>query len=223
MGISADDKVFEIKIYLAFLLTIFRFQAVKDYRRMKLQTEKKEDYCPRAEIAAYVDGELSPREELELECHFAVCQSCKAELNQQKNLLCALDFAFVGEKEIELPENFTKTVVINAESKVQGLRCPKERSRALLLCAGLFLLILIGLGSEIEAFFSTFAVFFEQVWTIASFVGHLIYDAAIAFTTILRLFGGQFLYSSNLAIVAWGAVLILVLYVVSRLMLRVSR
>ncbi len=190
---------------------------------MNLQTEKTDDSCPRTEIAEYIDGELSPRGELELERHFAVCASCKAEFNGQKKLLCALDFAFVGEKEIELPKNFTKTVVINAESNVKGLRCPKERSRALMLCGGLFLLIIAGLGSETEAVFSTFAVFIEQVLAVGSFVGHLIYDIAIALTTILRLIGSQFIFNSTFAIVAWGAFSITFLFILSRLMLRVSR
>src|SRR5215207_7269746 len=87
--------------------------------------------CPRIEIAAYVDGELSPREEFDLEMHFAVCETCSAELNEQKKLLYALDFALENEDEIELPENFTKVVVATAESNVKGLRCPRERNRAL--------------------------------------------------------------------------------------------
>ena len=190
---------------------------------MNLQTEKIEESCPRTEIAAYIDGELSPRGELEIERHFAVCPPCKAEFNEQKKLLCALDFAFVGEKEIELPENFTKTIIINAESNVKGLRCPKERSRALILCAVLFLLIILGLGSETETVFSTFAAFFEQVWAVGSFVGHLVYDIAIAVTTILRLMGSQFIFNSTFAIVAWGIFLIAFLFMLSRLMLRANR
>ncbi len=35
--------------------------------------------CPRAQLAAYIDGELFPREELELEMHIPVCKSCAAE------------------------------------------------------------------------------------------------------------------------------------------------
>lgn len=190
---------------------------------MNLPIEKIEDSCPRTEIAAYIDGELSPREELELEQHLAVCSSCKAEFNEQKKLLCALDFAFVSEREIELPENFTKTIVINAESNVRGLRCPKERARALILCGGLFLLIILGLGSDIQSVFSTFAVFFDQVWAVGGFVWHLVYDIAIAVTTILRLIVGQFIFNSAFAVAAWGIFFIGCLFMLSRLMLRVSR
>jgi hypothetical protein len=194
-----------------------------ELKRMNLQTENQKECCSRADIAAYIDGELSPRAELELERHFTVCASCKAEFNEQKKLLCALDMAFVGEKEFRLPENFTKTVIINAESNVKGLRCPKERARALFLCAGLFLLIILGLGSETETLVSTFAVFFEQIRAVGGFVGYLVYDAAIAVTTILRLIGKKFIFDSTFAFLGWGAFLITFLYLISRLMLRFSR
>lgn len=190
---------------------------------MNWQAENIQDACPRAEIAAYIDGELSPREELELEKHFTACPSCQAEFNEQKKLLCALDLALDGDKQFELPENFTKIIVINAESGVKGLRCPKERSRALFLCAGLFLLIILGLGSETEKVFSTFAVFLDQVWAVGGFVWHLVYDIALAVTTILRLIVGQFIFSSAFTFAAWGIFFVTFLFILSRLMLRVSR
>ncbi len=40
---------------------------------MNLQTSATEKVCLQNEIAAYIDGELTPREELDLEMHFAVC------------------------------------------------------------------------------------------------------------------------------------------------------
>ena len=107
-----------------------------------MQTEKNKNPCPRTEIAAYIDGELSPREEMDLELHFAVCGECAAEFNEQKKLLCALDFALDEKAEFELPEDFTKSVVVKAESNVSGLRRREERFRALYLCAILFLLII---------------------------------------------------------------------------------
>ena len=75
---------------------------------MQNQIEKFEESCPRTEIAAYIDGELSPSAEMELEKHFAVCKNCAAEFNEQKKLLCALDFAFEEKSNFELPENFTQ-------------------------------------------------------------------------------------------------------------------
>lgn len=182
---------------------------------MHLQTEKIENSCPRWEIAAYVDGELSPCEELELEGHFAVCAPCAAELNEQKKMLCALDSAF--EKDFRLPENFTKTVVIKAESNIKGLRCPKERSRALFICTALLMLTILGLGSEAEPVFSVFATFFEQTWTVAGFAAHLIYDIAFGLTVILRSLGHQFFFNSAFVLLALAGFVAAFLLVASRL------
>ena len=57
------------------------------------QANETNRFCPRPEITAYLDGDLSPREEFDLDLHFAGCAACTDELNQQKKLLCALDFA----------------------------------------------------------------------------------------------------------------------------------
>ena len=123
---------------------------------MNPQTSTSEKVCPRSELAAYIDGELLPREELELELHLASCLNCTAELNEQKKLLCVLDVALEREKEIELPANFTRVVVAAAESSVSGLRRPQERFKALFICAALFLVVLAGLGSETETVFGSF-------------------------------------------------------------------
>lgn len=187
---------------------------------MNLQTAESENSCPRALIAVYIDGELAPREELELERHFAVCPSCAAELNEQKKLLHALDFAL--EEEFELPADFTKTVVTRAESNVKGLRCPKERSRALFICTLLFLLVILGLGSETEAVLAVFVTFFEQVWVVGGFVAHLVYDVAFGITVILRSLGHQFVYSSALALLTLFGFLAAILFTLSRFVQRVK-
>lgn len=155
------------------------------------------EVCPRPEIIAYVDGELSAREELDLEMHFAACETCTQELNEQKKLLQALDFALEDERELELPENFTKVVVANAESRVSGLRRPKERFNALFICAALFLLVLLGLGSETEALIAASTKFLEQTFAVGSFFGHLIYDFAIGVTVILKSLCFQFVAHSE--------------------------
>lgn len=185
---------------------------------MKQQIENQKNPCPQTEIAAYLDGELSPREEIDLELHFTICKKCAAELSEQKKLLCALDFALDEKSNIELPKDFTKSVVIKAESNVSGLRRREERFRALFLCAALFLLIILGLGSETEAVFSTFALFIEQILAVGSFAAHLIFDIAVALTAILRLVGGQFIYSHLFAIFALGLFLISTGYIFSRIL-----
>jgi anti-sigma factor RsiW len=185
---------------------------------MKQQIETKEDLsCPRAEIAAYLDGELSGSEELRLEKHFAVCKRCETEFNEQKKLLNALDFALNEKTELPVPEDFARTVVIKAESRVSGLRSREERYRALFLCAVLFLLTIVGLGSETEAVFSTVAVFLEQVLAVGGFTAHLVYNVAFALTAILRLIGGQFIHSAALGVAGVGVFLISVVYFFARL------
>lgn len=183
---------------------------------MQKQIEKHESLCPRTEIAAYIDGELSAPEEMSLELHFAVCSQCAAEFNGQKKLLSAIDFALDEKADFELPADFTKKVVITAESNVTGLRRREERFRALFLCTLLFLLIIAGLGNETDAVFSTFKIFAEQIFAVAGFAVHLVFDIAIALTTILRLIGGQFVYSPTFAVLGFGAFLIFSVYVIFR-------
>ena len=179
--------------------------------------------CPRTEIAAYIDGELSPRAELDLEMHFAACPTCLAELNEQKKLLCALDFALEDKEEIELPENFTRVVVANAESHVQGLRCPRERNRALFVCAALFLVVILGLGAETSKTFETFGTLTEQFLAVGGFFVHLIHDITIAATVIFRSLCLQFVFKSAISAGLLGICFVVSLLIFSRLMSRRSR
>ena len=184
----------------------------------KIQTD-----CPRTEIAAYLDGELSPREEFDLELHFAGCETCSAELNEQKKLLCALDFALEHDDEIELPENFTKVVVANAESNVQGLRCPRERNRALFVCAALFLVVFLGLGAETSKTFATMGAITEKLFTVGSFIVHFVHDITVAATVIFRSFCLQFVFKSAISAVVVGICFVASLLIFSRLMSRHGR
>lgn len=174
-----------------------------------------EKFCSqRSEVAAYIDGELSPSEEIALETHLASCAECRAELNEQKKLLCILDFALEDEKKFELPENFTAVVVANAESKVSGLRRPQERFTAFFVCAALFLLVILGLGSESEAVFKTFADFGEQFLAVAGFAFRFFYDIALGLAIILRSISSHLFSGSAAAII-----FIVILFAVSLLAL----
>ena len=191
---------------------------------MNPQTATIEEICSqRSELAAYVDGELSPREELELEIHLAVCVTCSEELNEQKKLLCALDFALENEREIELPANFTRIVVANAESKVSGLRRPQERFKSLFVCAALFLLVLLGLGGETKTVLNTFAKFAEQFLAVGGFVWHLIYDVAAGTAIILRSLSNQLVFNSNFSFAVLIGFFFIALVFLSRLTTRSSR
>lgn len=184
---------------------------------MQSNNAKNQILCPQSEIAAYVDGELAPHEEMNLELHLANCAVCAAELNEQKRLLSALDFALENKQEIELPENFTRIVVANAESNVKGLRCPRERNRALFVCAALFLLVSFGLGAETSKTFETLGNIGEQFWTVGSFFVHLIQDVTIAATVIIRSICPQYIFKSSLSAALLGVFFVLSLLVFSRL------
>ena len=191
---------------------------------MNLQTDIIEKICSRrSEIAAYIDGELESSEEFDLEIHLAKCPPCTAELNEQKKLLCALDSILDVETEIELPVNFTKIVVANAESKVSGLRRPKDRFSAFFICAGLFLLVLWGLGSETEALLYTFIKFAEQIFAVAAFIAHLFYDIGVGTSVILRSLSYQLVFGSAISFAFLIALFFISLLTLSRLMSRLNR
>jgi len=151
--------------------------------------------CPRTEIGSYLDGELSPTAEIELEKHLATCPPCLDELNNQKEMLLALDFAFDRADEIELPKDFTRVVVAKAESGVRGLRSKKERSRALFLSLGLFSLIILGLGAEAGQAFGNLSGFGRHVLAILGFIIHLALDITTGAVVILRSICQQVIYS----------------------------
>lgn len=133
------------------------------------------------DIAAYVDGELPSVGELELEAHFASCKSCAAELNVQKQLLHELEFNLKQNADIELPPDFAKVVVANAESTVAGLRRPRERFNALFISGGLGLFVLMSFGVSAST-----SLFFDKIAAVASFFGHFIYDVLLGVVVILR-------------------------------------
>lgn len=190
---------------------------------MNSQIAASEQVCPRREIAVYVDGELSPREELELEMHLAICAICKTELNEQKKLLFALDFALENEEQIVLPANFTKVIVTTAESNVNGLRRPQERTKALFVCASLFLLVILGLGSETGTILNTFRKFADQFLAVAGFVFHLVYDISVGIAVILRSLSHQVVFDAGIAAFFVISLFFVSLLLLSRKIVRLKR
>lgn len=191
---------------------------------MNLQSAAIEKICSQqSELAAYLDGELSPGEELELEMHLAACRSCGDELNEQKKLLQALDCVLETDRKIELPANFTRVIVANAESKVSGLRRPQERFKALFVCAALFLLILLGLGGEMKTVFDTFVKFADQFLAVGGFACNLVYDIAVGTAVILRSLSHGVLFHSSVFFAALIGFFSVLLLVFSRGALRAGR
>jgi anti-sigma factor RsiW len=191
---------------------------------MDTQTASIEKDCSqRSELAAYLDGELSPREELDLEMHLAACKSCGEELNEQKKLIQALDCALESDRKIELPANFTRVIVANVESNVSGLRRPQERYKALFVCTALLLLILVGLGSEMKTVFESFVKFADQFLAIGGFVWNLIYAIAVGTAVILRSLSHRVIFSSSISVAALAGFFGVLLLIFSRFALRSDR
>ncbi len=146
--------------------------------------------CPTAEISAYIDGELDPARELEMECHFAACPECIAELNLQKRFLCDLNSSLKNQQ-IELPADFTKQIVTNAESTVAGLRRPTERFNAVFICAAILLFVLFATGAEAGTVAAKFYSFFERIAMVGGMLGHLVYSLVLGVVIVVRTFAGK--------------------------------
>src|SRR4051812_17827188 len=93
--------------------------------------------CQSEDVAAYLDGELNAGAAALFEQHLKICAPCTTELQQQRRLLCTLDFA-LGAKtgdELPLPGNFLQVVTAHAQSDLSSLRSERaEHGRALRLC-----------------------------------------------------------------------------------------
>lgn len=178
--------------------------------------------CPAVEIAAYIDGELDTVHELELEAHLDVCSTCSDELTLQKQFLCGLNSSLMHEGDLELPSDFTKRIVANAESTVTGLRRPRERYNAVFICVALGLFVLFALGGEASQVLSGYTGFFEQVAIVGSFFGHLVYSVFVGLAIILRALASQFQYD-HVAIVILVAFVFGMFLLVSGRMLRTGR
>jgi anti-sigma factor RsiW len=174
--------------------------------------------CPSPDLAAYIDGELSSHDELKLEMHLAGCRTCADDLNLQKSFLNALDSSLDDEAEIQLPKDFTKTVVANAESRVSGLRHPHELRNAALICIGLLLFSLFALGSTTERSLAVIATVIDKLLAVVTSGWHVIYDLGLGSSIVLRSLASNFFFGSGGTALAFFALLVLSLYLFSRLL-----
>jgi anti-sigma factor RsiW len=178
--------------------------------------------CPWPDISAYLDGELSALNELELERHLGGCAVCREDLNLQKSFLNALNSSIEDEL-MELPSDFTKTVVANAESRVSGLRRPHERRSAALICAGLLIFSFVALGSNTERSLLAATAVVEKIAIVAGAAFHFIYDIALGAAIVFRSLASNFVFGSTATAVLFFIVFVLSLYTFSRLMGRFRR
>lgn len=180
--------------------------------------------CPSPDISAYIDGELSPDDEMVLETHIAHCRTCSDDVNLQKSFLNALDTSLEDEESIiELPKNFTKAVVANAESRVTGLRRPGERRSAAFICAILVLFSVFALGSNAEKTFATSASIPDKFVAVVASIGHLAYDFALGSAIVFRSLASKFVFESGFAVMFFLVLFMLSLYLSSRLLVRFHR
>ena len=164
---------------------------------MDLNVAQKSSACPTGEISAYIDGELSPAEEMSLELHLAGCPSCVIDLNEQKDFLLALDMSLVDTGELELPKDFTRTVVATAESRVSGLRRRNEARNALLICSSLVLIAVFAVGADLPQFLAALSVVLDKAAAVVSFAGHFVFDLALGIAVIFRSLASQFVFGSS--------------------------
>jgi len=158
---------------------------------MQLQNEFNSGECPTIEIVSYVDSELSPDRELEFELHLKNCQTCREELQLQRQFLSTLNSNLTGNFDVELPPDFAKRIVTNAESSVTGLRKPVERFNAVFICAALMLMVLFALGSDAFGLFAGIRSVFEKAAAVAGLAGHVAVSILVGVGVVLRPFSGQ--------------------------------
>ena len=94
---------------------------------------------------------------------------------------------------------------------------------AFFICLALFLLVLLGLGSEMERVLSPFWKFGDQFLAVIGFAFHLIYDIAIGTAIILRSISRLVIFDSNVSIVFLIGILFVCLITFSRFIIRFNR
>jgi len=186
---------------------------------MNLELSQSDRDCRLADIAAYLDGELLPAEELEFEGHIAACSTCHDELNRQKQFLCILDCSLRSSDDVDLPRDFAKVVAANAESTVSGLRRRSEWLKAGFVCGGLLFVSLFALGADAAGSFGYPKSVFGQIYAVGAFVLHLAYDVAISCIVVIRSLS-SFLIGGSLSVGALSVSLLLAAAAFSTMVMR---
>jgi hypothetical protein len=178
--------------------------------------------CPSPDIAAYIDGELTPVDELELELHMAGCDTCSIELNSQKEFLLCLDAGLKEDRKLELPADFAREITANAEASVAGLRRPSELYHFVFICTAVILFAMFAAGPRTADALDVVYGGGEKALIVAGFFSRLILDLFLGIAVVLRSFAAQF-RSDVIAAVVLSMMLAVPVLVLSRKMLRVGR
>ncbi len=186
---------------------------------MDFQKTTIETFCRPDLVSGYLDGELTLLEEEDLDSHFGICKTCLDELNLQKKVLSALDYAFndkIDGPEFVLPKNFARVVTVTAESSVTGLKCRKERFRALWLCLALLLFGLIGLGAETGKILAWLSAVSEKIVAVLSVGLHLFYDFVVGIGVVGRGLSVQIVFSPAFLVLLLFCMLVFFAAILSR-------
>lgn len=171
--------------------------------------------CQSEEIAAYLDGELDSVVRQLFEEHLKECRSCASSLEEQKRLLCMLDFALGasgdGQSALPLPKDFAQRIAVRAESDMSGVRKSSEHGVALRVCAVLTLVAfaLLGGAAMSEAVLRPASALFRHGAILLDFTWRVLYDAGAGLTVISRDVGGHLLFESH-PLVLLGSLLLAV-------------
>jgi predicted anti-sigma-YlaC factor YlaD len=178
------------------------------------------------EIATYLDGELDAPSQLRFEEHIPQCEPCAEELNEQRRLLCALDFALgANDPFVDLPGDFAQIVATNAESDMSGVRKQVEHRRALRFCIGLALAAFVLLGGA--TVFTVISVpvkaFARSSVSILGFVWNALYDAGVGASIIIRPLGRRLIFEAHPIALLALLVFAIALALLPRLLVRYHR
>lgn len=179
--------------------------------------------CPSDQIAAYLDGELMAEREIVLDAHFASCRVCREELNSQKQFLHGLESTLRREANVDLPDDFTRRLVANAESSVAGLRRPRELYNAIFITAGLALFGLFAVGPDAGKLFAGILNFLEQTASIIGIVGRMLYSIFVGAAIIIRSLASHVSSDGVAAGAGVLALLLMTIWFASRTVLRMRR
>lgn len=158
--------------------------------------------CQSEEVAAYLDGEMDAAAAALFELHLKDCERCERALQEQRRLLCALDFALGGDEigDIKLPKNFSQIITAHAQSDLSSLRSERaEHKRALRLCLALALasFALLGGAAFSESVFKPLGLLVRHAGTILGFFGRALYDFGAGLAVIARAIGGRTIFESE--------------------------
>ncbi|HMQ02820.1 MAG TPA: zf-HC2 domain-containing protein [Pyrinomonadaceae bacterium] len=142
--------------------------------------------CPRDDVAAYVDNELSAEETLGFEQHTKVCAPCRKAVQEQKIFLAALSVSLSDDSAAQVPDELTRKFVVNAESSVVGLRHWNERFTVLFISLALLIFTLFAFGSEANASFSIASAVSEKAIVFVGFIGKILMNLGAAASVVVR-------------------------------------